>query len=273
MNKKAYFSVAGMILFSLMVCNFGYTASEKGNRSTSGNLFFDENGKLSILHSNDLNAQPGKNLTSKASEECINITGDWTGIVFESGYEITLKLHQEGCSVSGKLHSPESCPGKCGKPDFALQGDVQGNNFTFTIPKDTYVKCKKCKTICVGTDYGDFLVNGNKMDGTLDVEDCEFGGFYKVTVSLALVGSGRISGDVADTEGNPVKTAKVSLKGRKKKGIKKTTSDEKGSFVFTDLKADTYTVKVRKKGYVESMEKRFLLEGDSIGMKIELKKK
>ena len=273
MNKKVYLSLPGIILFLLMVCNFGYTGSEKNNDSFASNLFFDEDGKSSIPHSNDLNYWPDKELVHKEPEECIDITGDWTGIVFESGYEITLKLRQKGCSVSGKLQSLGSCPGKCGKPNFALQGTVNGNNFIFTIPKDTYVNCKNCKTICLGTDYGDLLVNGNKMDGTIDVEDCEFGGYFKVTVSLTLVGSGRISGNVIDTERNPVKSAKVSLNGRKKKRVKKTTSDDNGLFEFTDLKVDTYTIKAQKKGYKKSEQTRVLHEGGYIDIEIELEKK
>ncbi|MDQ1275744.1 MAG: hypothetical protein QG610_1319 [Euryarchaeota archaeon] len=273
MNKKVYLSLPGIILFLLMVCNFGYTGSEKNYDSFASNLFFDEDEKSSIPLSNDLNYRLDKELVHKEPEECIDITGDWTGIVFESGYEITLKLRQKGCSVSGKLQSLGSCPGKCGKPNFALQGTVNGNNFIFTIPKDTYVNCKNCKTICLGTDYGDLLVNGNKMDGTIDVEDCEFGGYFKVTVSLTLVGSGRISGNVIDTERNPVKSAKVSLNGRKKKRVKKTTSDDNGLFEFTDLKVDTYTIKAQKKGYKKSEQTRVLHEGGYIDIEIELEKK
>lgn len=273
MKKKVYLSLIGIICFLLMICNFGYTGPEKDSDSTGSNLFFDEDGKSLIPYSHDLNYQPNKELTHKDSEECVDITGDWTGIVVESGYEITLKLRQDGCSISGKMQSLDSCPGKCGKPNFELHGTVNGNNLTFMIPEDIYVKCKTCKTICTGTDYGDFLVNGNKMDGTIDVEDCVYGGFYKVTVYLTLVGSGRISGIVVDTEGNPVTSAKVSLKKRKKKGLRKTTSDENGTFEFSDLKADVYTIKTQKKGYRNSKHTVVLEEGGYRGIKIELEKK
>ena len=55
MNKKVYLSLPGIILFLLMVCNFGYTGSEKNYDSFASNLFFDEDEKSSILLSNDLN--------------------------------------------------------------------------------------------------------------------------------------------------------------------------------------------------------------------------
>ena len=68
------------------------------------------------------------------------------------------------------------------------------------------------------------------------------------TPSSTPGGKGSISGDVVDTEGEPIDAAKISLKGKKTKRLK-TASDEDGYFEFTNLKADTYKLIARKKGY------------------------
>jgi len=258
----------------LTICNFGYTGSEKNNHRIKSNLFLGEDRKSHISNCNDLNYWLNKELISNRSEGCVNITGNWAGKVVESGYEITLKLLQEDCSVSGELQSLESCPGQCGILNGLINGTVSENNFSFTIPNDPWVDCETCELICFGTDYGDAIVDGNKMHGTIETEDCESGEFYKITINLTRVGpvKGSISGDVIDTEGNPIESAKVNLKGINTKILKKRTSSEDGLFEFKGLDADTYIIKVRKKGYKKSKQTIELQEGEDVDIEIELEK-
>ena len=86
-------------------------------------------------------------------------------------------------------------------------------------------------------------------------------------------GKGSISGDVIDVDGNPIDSAKISLKGKKTKVLKKTTSDEEGLFEFQDLDADTYTIKVLKKGYKRGIQKVRLEKGEDADVEIELEER
>lgn len=84
---------------------------------------------------------------------------------------------------------------------------------------------------------------------------------------------GSISGSVIDTDGEPIKAVKITLKGKKTK-MRKTTSEEDGYFEFTDLKADTYRLTATKKGYRIARQKITLKAGkvrDDI--EIEMQKK
>ena len=82
---------------------------------------------------------------------------------------------------------------------------------------------------------------------------------------------GSISGDVADTEGDPIKSAKIRLIGKRTKVSKRTTSDEDGFFEFTDLSADTYTITATRKGYKKGKQVVTLEEGEDADIEIEMK--
>ena len=82
---------------------------------------------------------------------------------------------------------------------------------------------------------------------------------------------GSISGDVTDTEGYPIESAKIRLKGKRTKVSKKTTSDEYGFFEFTDLSADTYTITATRKGYKKGKQVITLGKGEDADIEIEMK--
>ena len=84
---------------------------------------------------------------------------------------------------------------------------------------------------------------------------------------------GSISGDIADTEGNPIESAKIRLIGKQTKVSKRTTSDEDGFFEFTDLSADTYTITATRKGYKKGKQVVTLEEGEDADIEIEMKKR
>ncbi len=84
---------------------------------------------------------------------------------------------------------------------------------------------------------------------------------------------GSISGDITDTEGYPIESAKIRLKGKRTKVSKKTTSDEDGFFEFTDLSADTYTITATRKGYKKGKQVVTLGQGEDANIAIEMKKR
>src|SRR3972149_4183431 len=81
-----------------------------------------------------------------------------------------------------------------------------------------------------------------------------------------------ISGYVVDKRGNPIESAKIRLKGTNSKILRKTISDEKGLFEFTDLDADTYIITVLKKGYKRTKQTVTLGEGEDVDIEIEVTK-
>lgn len=83
---------------------------------------------------------------------------------------------------------------------------------------------------------------------------------------------GSIFGDVIDTKGNLIESAKIKLKGINTKILKKTTSDEEGLFEFTDLDADTYKIIATKKGYKKRKQIIFLETGGEKEIEIVMKK-
>lgn len=85
--------------------------------------------------------------------------------------------------------------------------------------------------------------------------------------------TGRISGSVVDTSGIAVKSVNLRLKGQKTNVSSTTVTGTDGSFGFMDLKADTYIITARKKGYKKVKLILMLEEGEEIaGVQIVLKK-
>ncbi|MBI2469733.1 MAG: carboxypeptidase regulatory-like domain-containing protein [Planctomycetes bacterium] len=85
--------------------------------------------------------------------------------------------------------------------------------------------------------------------------------------------TGKISGSIVDTQGAPVVSARLTLKGIKTKVSATTSSGADGTFEFADLKADTYVITAKKKGYKKAKQKVKLGEGEEkTDIKIELRK-
>jgi len=84
--------------------------------------------------------------------------------------------------------------------------------------------------------------------------------------------AGKIYGSVKDVKGAPVTSVRLTLKGKKTKIGNNTNSDEKGYFEFADLKADTYTIIAKKKGYKKSRVKVKISEKEKKEIVIEMKK-
>ena len=82
---------------------------------------------------------------------------------------------------------------------------------------------------------------------------------------------GSISGDVTDTEGYPIESAKIRLRGKQTRVSKRTTSDEDGFFEFPDLSADTYTITATRKGYKKGKQVITLGKGEDADIEIEMK--
>lgn len=84
---------------------------------------------------------------------------------------------------------------------------------------------------------------------------------------------GSISGTVTGKKsGNPIKGAKVSLKSNALNFEDKTTTDTEGKFLFPDLNAGNYTLKVKKAGYENTKRKLDLGEEENAVVDIQLKK-
>src|SRR3989339_779713 len=84
---------------------------------------------------------------------------------------------------------------------------------------------------------------------------------------------GSISGDVIDTEGFPIESAKIKLKGKQTKVSKRTTSDGDGTFEFNDLSADIYIITATRKGYRKGKVVVSLGKGEDADVEIEMEKK
>jgi len=84
---------------------------------------------------------------------------------------------------------------------------------------------------------------------------------------------GSISGTVtAKKSGKPIKRAKVSLKSKVLSFKDKTTTDSDGKYLFSDLSAGNYTLKVKKQGFKNAKKKIELIEGENEIGDIQLKK-
>ncbi|MBM4053834.1 MAG: hypothetical protein FJ264_03995 [Planctomycetes bacterium] len=135
------------------------------------------------------------------------------------------------------------------------------------------------KALAVGTE-GDIYIAGITNSSDFPVTD---GILYKTyngrtDTFISQLDSdlsallGKISGRLLDKDKNPVKSAKIYLKGKTTKIKRKTFSDENGLFEFGNLDADTYKITAKKNGYKESKTEVELEEGEETEVNIEMKK-
>ena len=93
------------------------------------------------------------------------------------------------------------------------------------------------------------------------------------TPTLVPTPKGSISGTVtAKKSGKPIKRAKVSLKSKELSFNDKTTTDSDGKYLFSDLSAGNYTLKVKKQDFKNAKKKIELAEGENEIVDIQLKK-
>ena len=98
------------------------------------------------------------------------------------------------------------------------------------------------------------------------------GGGDVFVAKISSLEKGKIFGYVVDTKGKPIESVELKLKGLNTKVSKTATSDAEGLFEFTDLKADTYVITAKKKGYRRSKQTVELEEGEEEEIEIELKR-
>lgn len=91
--------------------------------------------------------------------------------------------------------------------------------------------------------------------------------------TLTPTPKGSISGTAtAKKSGKPIKRAKVSLKSKELSFKDKTTTDSEGKYLFSDLSAGNYTLKVKKQDFKNAKRKIELAEGENEIVDIQLKK-
>jgi hypothetical protein len=88
-----------------------------------------------------------------------------------------------------------------------ITGTVIENVFSFAINDDPLVDCDTCEVICYGTDQGNLTVDGNRMHGTVESEDCEIGEFDSVTLSLTRSNAGLSSVETLERRMNIKKSS------------------------------------------------------------------
>lgn len=87
------------------------------------------------------------------------------------------------------------------------------------------------------------------------------------------ISKGSVSGTVtAKKSGKPIKRAKVSLKSKEPNFKDKTTTDNDGKYLFSDLSAGNYTLRVKKQGFKNAKKKIELAEGENEVVDFQLKK-
>ncbi len=120
---------------------------------------------------------------------------------------------------------------------------------------------------------GDYTIRASKSG--YETASKEFalgdGGTKEVNFQLAETTSGYIYGFVKDISGDPVENVRLTLKGVKTRYTAKSASDKDGFFEFTDLDADTYVIKAKKKRYRQSKTTVELEEYETKEIEIEMR--
>ena len=224
-----------------------------------------------------------------SGKSCIKIkfkagNDNWAGIYWQNPENNWCDIKNGGYDISGAV-----------KVTFQAKGENGGENIEFFVggigrdnstgePKECYPDSM------TKTSTGYITLTGTWTEHTIDLtsEDLSYviGGFGWVTSSSRNPNStsttfyldeikydklrdSKIFGSVIDTNGESIKNAKLTLKGKKTKIKRKIKSEDDGTFEFTSLPADTYVVKAQKKNYKKSNQELVEL-GDAEETKISI---
>jgi len=112
-----------------------------------------------------------------------------------------------------------------------------------------------------------------KQSGDITLVEGEIRDLGIIVMEQNIAGS--IYGTVTDAENEPVESAKVKLKGKgsNAKVKEKYTTEEDGSYEFTDLEEGTYIIQAKKKGYKKAKERIKLSDGEDNEVDLVLEKK
>jgi len=122
---------------------------------------------------------------------------------------------------------------------------------------------------------GDYTLTYEKEGYQIQTKDISLGEGEILdlgTIIMELIVKGKISGYVMDRKGNPIESVRLRLKGKKTKFSGRTSSDANGYFEFTNLRADTYVLTAKKKGYATYKQTIRLKKDKTKEFVLELKK-
>src|ERR1700687_4644047 len=82
--------------------------------------------------------------------------------------------------------------------------------------------------------------------------------------SICCAADGRVSGQVTDSQGKPIASAKIRLAPSAGANTKETTSDSDGRFAFPSLPPRAYQLSAVTAGFVEARQTIQLSDGESL---------
>ena len=125
-----------------------------------------------------------------------------------------------------------------------------------------------------GLAAGDYTVRASKSGYQPASENVSLGEgeSSEVDFNLEETTSGSIYGFVTDIYGEPIENVRITLKGLKTRHNAKTASDRDGFFEFTDLDADKYVIKAKKKRYRLAKKTVEIEERESKEIEIEMRR-
>ena len=125
-----------------------------------------------------------------------------------------------------------------------------------------------------GLAAGDYTVRASKSGYQPASENVSLGEGEEneVDFNLEETTSGSIYGFVRDIYGEPIENVRIKLKGLKTRYNAKTASDKDGFFEFTELDADKYVLKAKKKRHRPAKKTVKIEEGESKEIEIEMKR-
>jgi len=125
-----------------------------------------------------------------------------------------------------------------------------------------------------GLASGDYTIRASKSGYQPASENVSLGEGEEneVDFNLEETTSGSIYGFVRDIYGEPIENVRIKLKGLKTRYNAKTASDKDGFFEFTELDADKYVLKAKKKRHRPAKKTVKIEEGESKEIEIEMKR-
>jgi len=208
-----------------------------------------------------------------SGKSCIKIkfkagNDNWAGIYWQNPENNWGTIKNVGYDISGAV-----------KVTFQAKGENGGENIEFFVggigrDNSTGEPTESYPDSMTKTSTGYITLTDSWTEHTIDLtsEDLSYviGGFgwstnssrnpngatfYLDEIKYDKLRDSKIFGSVIDTNGESIKNAKLTLKGKKTKIKRKIKSEDDGTFEFTSLPADTYVVKAQKKNYKKSKQK------------------
>ena len=215
--------------------------------------------KINDFHLSNINTKLNGSVLDAVGEGPVTSNG-FDEVSYELKYRLSNSNQRRDVIIVGTLDSDNG---------YASFKRLTGNNITSTLSNDNrkieivvsdLEPDTEITTIIPLTING--APDGYRISPSFKIKETTAEDFVNVYTNPIEVSTNNLRGTVTDVDGNTISNIIISVY-KNRRLIKETYTNQNGEYIFSDLAADNYTVKINEEIYKDVSEKNIAVSGDT----------